>query len=244
MQQKQGYLPEAPVYLFKRAVLLALLATFIIGGCATREDVIRSIPTPDEAARNMPLRTLRVLVAYDHADDLPAIMRTITEASRVLEGQIGVVLAPMPERIAIVWGKRGYAPMLAHLEETAKQRGAPFDIAIGFARRTDSSLSCMNGSWVAVIENKYRRFIVSQETHPWFIAHEVGHAFILSKSHTDSGLMQPSIPGLAPGIYVLGTHDYVLGHDERNEALRNKWRTFGEQVDVVSEGPVPEKCTD
>jgi len=222
--------------------VLALAPTLFVSGCSTTS-IIGQIETPPElSTKILPIRTLKVLVAYDDPSDLDGIRKVLDEASTILKKQIGVELETLPAPVVVTWGKRGYNPMLGHLELVTKHREPKFDIAIGFARRSNTDLHCIDGSWAAVIENGYRRFIVSQELHPWFIAHEVAHAFVFSHTHSPEGLLKASASLILPGVYALAVDDYRLTAEDLDEALRNKWRKFGERVTVVSDGPVPEKC--
>ncbi|MEK7118530.1 MAG: hypothetical protein AAB869_02860, partial [Patescibacteria group bacterium] len=109
----------------------------------------------------------------------------------------------------------------SEFQELTNDYDATFDIAIGFGQqlpwqpRTKSS---------ALNEDTYRRFILSTSTHPWILAHEIGHSFIFCHVHSASGLMQADWP------VSIGVLDYTLTKKDREEALRNKWRKFGDRV--------------
>ena len=120
-------------------------------------------------------------------------------------------------------------------------REREFDIAIGLTKRTasetaecDQFIRHTGFCWQAGIDNKYRRFIVMRDFHPWFLAHEIGHVFVFNRLHSKSGLMKPTADQADGGGYILKGDDYSFTKEDREEALRNKWRTFGRRVDPVT----------
>lgn len=208
------------------------LVTLLVAGCSTTS-VIEQIATPPQLSIVIqPIRTLKVLVVYNNPEKLEKIKATIEEASSVLKKQIGVELRILPSPIFVEWNERGVS--FEELIEISKGHEDEFDIAIGFGQRL-SWRPTMDTH--AMNEIKYRRFLISESIHPWLIAHEVGHSFIFCQLHSTSGLMQPTMG------FFLGVDDYTFTKEDREEALRNKWRKFGELVTVASPGaPLPEAC--
>lgn len=214
--------------------LIALMTLIVLAACATPSSLSNGPLSDDEARTIMPTRKLRTLVVLEDQSESEKVRHALDETSRVLRGQIGVELELHFEQRTFAWKTSGRSQMLTELYHFTRPREASFDIVIGFAQMNGlSALGCsLLGCWLGLADDTYRRYIIMRNRHPWFIAHEVGHTLVLRTGHSDSGLMQPTVLGLIPGAYIISPNDYLFSPDDRSEALRNKWRTFGERVQV------------
>lgn len=201
-------------------------------GCSVAS-IVEQIAVPsDLSVKILPIRTLRVLVVTDNSHDLAEITKSVGEASGVLKKQIGIELHILPSPILVNWKEERIT--FEELQKISSEREGEFDIAIGFGRQLPEQVPAYTE---AMNESIYRRFIISMSTHPWLLAHEVGHSFIFCHVHSVSGLMQ------AYGSVFMGANEYTFAKEDREEALRNKWRKFEERVELANpDGPVPDQC--
>lgn len=219
--------------------VLLMVGVFLVAGCSSTGIIKEMTVSPEMQKENLPVRTLRTYVAYDNTGALGEIKRVLQETSDLLEKLIGVKLEPAFAPLPIEWKDRGRVALVNQVYDTSIPYSETFDIAVGFTERTGGeTLGCFLGCWLAATDDTYRRFIIIKEFHPWFLAHEIGHTLIISRLHAESGLMKARIFPVVPGAYILSEGDHYFAPEDRAEALRNKWRKFGEKVAV----PEPEDC--
>lgn len=217
------------------STLTIFLGILFAVGCSsnpTPKEIIQSITlSPEEQAENQPTRKLRTYVVFDNGEDLEEIKRVLRETSDILQKQLGMELEADFSSAPVKWEKRDQCALRNQLEQTTTLRGQEFDIAIGFTKRTaDETFWChLMSCWLATTDVTSGQFIIARELHPLILAHEVGHLFIFSHTHSRSGLMRAS----APSLSSLTRNDYHFAQEDRKEALKNKWRKFGEKIVVA-----------
>ena len=173
-------------------------------------------------AENLPVRTLRTLVLTDGTQDKSKIAKFIGECSQLVEEQVGIRLEIIDWK-SIDWKtKLSTVTMLKNIaNETSDDRGR-FDIAIAFTGLSlfgDGVLGVFGGTWLGVIDDTYRRFIIVKLLDPYVLIHELFHAFIFSEAHSMQCIM-------TTGFYPIGKNCLWLGMQDRMEVLRNKQRAF------------------
>lgn len=215
--------------------------TLLVSGCGST-GVVREMTIPaEQQAENQPVRKLRVHVVFDSREYLEQMKQTLAEASDILKKQVGIELEATISSEPIVWKGRRRSEILDELYLTTVPRTQEFDIAIGFTELSvGETVGCIVGisCWFGVADDTYRRYIVMRTLHPYFLAHELGHLFIFDRAHSDSGLMKAMVLAILPNVALIGSGDYYFAPEDRNEALRNKWRKFGGKVTVAD----PEDC--
>ncbi len=73
-------------------------------------------------------------------------------------------------------------------------------------------------TYVGLIDDTYRRYIIIRKNDKFVLAHEIMHAFIFNNAHGEC-LMQGD-------LYPIGKGCVWLGRENWEEAMRNKWRNF------------------
>ncbi|OGZ07815.1 MAG: hypothetical protein A3C13_03985 [Candidatus Lloydbacteria bacterium RIFCSPHIGHO2_02_FULL_50_11] len=217
-----------------------VIAVFLTLGCTTTGTIQNLSVSAKDQAENLPIRKLRTHIVFDDIKDLSEIRRALELTSDILRKQSGIELDVDFSAGPLVWVARDRCSVLSRLHKTTAPRKEEFDVAIGFTRFTAAEIALgILGTWLAVTDDTYRRYIVTRSLSPWVVAHELGHVFILDHAHSESGLMQP---GTLPFI-PLAKWNYYLSPEDRKEVLRNKWRKFGDQVTVPDvEDPIKETC--
>src|SRR4030066_35282 len=84
-------------------------------------------------------------------------------------------------------------------------------------------------SWMGVIDNAHRRFILLKRNDVYVLSHEILHAFIFSKDH-GGGVMAAAQIEILPFMHAINRTLY-LSPEDRKEVLRNKFRNFGEDIE-------------
>jgi hypothetical protein len=188
---------------------------------------------PEFQAQNLPVRVLRIFVLTDSTHDKSKITKFIDQCSHVIEEQVGIRLE-IVEWKNIDWNDTDWKSKLLTVRilknianRTRNDRGR-FDIAIAFTGLSlfgDGVLGLFGGTWLGVIDDTYRRYIVVKLLDPYVLIHELFHAFIFSEAHSMTCIM-------ATGFYPLGRHCLWLGNKDRVEVLKNKQRDFNIKLNV------------
>jgi hypothetical protein len=224
--ERENDLQERVVPNLGVAPIALILAAAVLCSCALtphREDT-------QSASREDPVREVSVLVASEEGFSPDRIDALISDASDELEKQVGIRLK-VADRQSIDWKERKPIPMLQHLYYATQGRDQ--DLVIGFGSKApmDRVVGSLLGGWQAVTDDTYRRYIVMTSLDRHILLHEIGHAFIFSRVHSDSGLMQGVSLQLLPGMPVLASNR--LAAADREEVLANKWRDF-RQVPTIA----------
>lgn len=224
----------------KNTLRLHVLLVFllILSACAT---VKNQMNDSDFMAQNQPVRELKILVASDGSHTKDQIDQFLQECSEIFREQVGITFIPL-KYIWIQWENRDVIPMLEELARSTE--GYEFDLAIGFTRWTTGELLTRNlvGAWEGCIDDTYRRYIVVKHLDKRTLLHEVGHAFIFSHAHSNSGLMMPVSFQIVPFIPIKFESIY-LSSEDRIEVLKNKGRQFAQIPMIASREHVLAKTT-
>jgi hypothetical protein len=178
-------------------------------------------------AQNLPVRTLRILLLTDGSDNKSKIINLIDRCSQLIEGQVGIRLEIVAWK-NIDWNDTDWKSklltvrMLKKIANRTRSDRGRFDIAIAFTSLTlfgDGVLGLFGGTWLGVIDDTYRRYIIVKLLDPYVLMHELFHAFIFSEAHSMTCIM-------STGFYPIGKNCLWLGMKDRMEVLRNKQRDF------------------
>ncbi len=216
-------------FLNMRFPLLLAVLLFFMPGCAT---IGSEVNKPNFIMENQPVRELKVLVANDGSFADAQIDELISRVSGSLAEQVGIKMKVIA-RMQITWEKKAPIPMLERLFEKTGHTDA--DLVVGFGSKSGADLVAggLLGGWQAVIDDTYRRYIVMTRIDEHTLMHEVCHAFIPSRAHSSSGLMQAVNIELLPGVPLYRSK--YLSPQDRQEILRHKWRDFAEVQPVRPE---------
>jgi hypothetical protein len=195
-------------------ILVVALSSMIFVYCA---GVQNTVPDPKVQADNLPIRTLRVVLLYEDADYIDELTALVETTSQLLREQVGIVLK-ITDAQAIKFESYDMPHMLGQMILKMGSR-KDYDMAIAYSERNMVDIaSCVLWCWAGAIDQRYRRYIILRNFHRSVLMHEIGHAFIASHKHS-WGLM-------AEDTALMG--DYFTTAD-RNEILKNKWRSFGDE---------------
>lgn len=210
-------------------VVLALLIG--LSGCAITPHRFN----PNELAPSPGDRVLSAIVMYDSGFNRVECSETIQDVSQWMQGHFGISIQPI-EWIAHEWKHNDIDHLLG--EEWRQVDGRyDFDVVIGFYSEPASYtvLGNIMGNWKAVIDDRFRRYIVLKSTDWYDLAHEMGHAFMLSHTHDWTGLMagmQHGVPFIP--LYLRSAH---VSENLRVEVTANKWRDFSLEVNLGEDRP-------
>lgn len=214
-----------------RHPLAAVFAFIILSGCAITPHRFN----PNELAPHPGDRVLQAVVLYDSGFSSAECSKTIQDVSQWMQGNFGISLE------AIEWTRHEWHHTdIEHLlgEEGRYVEGrTDFDVVIGFygAPLHMALLGNLMGDWKAAIDDQWRRYIVLKSTDWYDLAHELGHAFMLSHGHDWFGIMAGAQHGL-PMIpfYLRSAH---VSEELRAEVAANKWRDFSIEVNLGEDRP-------
>lgn len=179
-------------------------------------------------AENLPVRTLRTLVLTDGTHDQSKIAKLIDQSSQLAEEQVGIRLKIIDWKNIDWKSKRSTVKMLKTVANETSSDKDQFDIAVAFTGLSvvgDGVLGLFGGTWLGVIDDTYRRFIIVKLLDPYVLLHELFHAFIFSEAHSMICIM-------TTGFYPIGKNCLWLGKNDRTEVLRNKDRDFNRKPNV------------
>jgi len=214
------------------SLIIFLFTALLLSSCSMGT-VKPFIKDKEFQAENLPIRTLRVLVLTDGTYDKSKITKLIDQCSQLVEEQVGIGLEIVDWK-NIDWndldwkGKLLTVRILKNVANKARSDRDRFDIAIAFTGLSllgDGVLGLFGGTWLGVIDDTYRRYIIVKLLDPYVLMHELFHAFIFSEAHSMTCIM-------ATGFYPLGKNCLWLGTKDRMEVLRNKQRDFSKKPDV------------
>lgn len=208
-------------------IILSVYVALLLSSCSVGT-VKPFLKDREFQAENLPVRTLRTLVLTDGTHDQSKIARLIDQSSQLVEEQVGIRLEIIDWK-SIDWKTK--LPPIKMLKTIANETSSgkdQFDIAIAFTGLTlfgDSVLGVFGGTWLGVIDDTYRRFIIVKLLDPYVLLHELFHAFIFSEAHSMICIM-------TTGFYPIGKNCLWLGKNNRMEVLRNKDRDFNRKPNV------------
>ncbi len=209
----------------KKLVLLILL--MCLPGCYTGS-VKPLLNRPDFKAENEPIRTLRVLLITDNSIRKEEIERFVSKCSSLVEMQVGI-------RLEIVdWHQIRWEDELDDIikmeiriaADTWSERDK-FDIAITFVHFV---YNIAGGKLpLGATDTFFWRYLFVRELDPYILLHELFHAFLLHRGHSEEWVMRGGRP-------AYGNEWYWLTPKDRKGVLRNKWRDFNVMPGAEGEG--------
>lgn len=119
--------------------------------------------------------------------------------------------------------------ILTDMYQKTQDRAKNFDIVIYFHNfpAYEKLTMFFIPTYVGLIDDTYRRYIVIKTNDKFILAHEIMHAFIFNNVHGKC-LMQG-------GLYPIGKGCVWLGRGNWEEAMGNKWRNFSERPQIPEE---------
>jgi len=152
-------------------------------------------------AENLPTRNLRVLAVTDESHRETKIIEFTDRCSQLIEQQVGIRLEVVGWK-DVQWNTRFSAlRMLKNVADKTWNDRDRFDLAVAFTGLTlhgDGIMLALGaGTWLGVIDDTYRRFIILKVLDPYVLLHELFHAFIFSEAHSQKCIM-------TTGFYPIG----------------------------------------
>jgi len=203
----------------KTKKLVLLLPLVCLLGCYAGS-VKPMLNRPEFRAENNPIRTLRVLLITDPSYPRDEIEKFISRCSGLVEVQVGIRLEILD------WYRIKWEDELSDISkmeirvaaDTWSQRDH-FDIALTFVNMVQR---VEGGKFpLGATDTFFWRYIFVKELDPYILLHELFHAFLFEKGHSEKWVMRSARPSY-------GNEWYWLTPEDRKRVLRNKWRDFNE----------------
>ena len=173
---------------------------------------------PEFKAENEPIRTLKILVITDHSYRKDEIEKFVSKCSRLVEMQVGIRLE-IQEWQQIKWEDElnDISKMEIRIAGDTWSKRDKFDIALTFVYFVQS----LGGGKLPLgaTDTFFWRYIFVKELDPYILLHELFHAFLLQRGHSNDWVMRAARP-------PYGNEWYWLTPEDRRGVLRNKWRDF------------------
>ncbi len=205
-------------------LLVLFLSSCTLLGVVTEKTVEHRLANPAFQQENLPLRTLRVAVLTESIGEDAQLSTAFTDASALLEQQVGIRL-DIKIFHDLPW--RGRSLFAIHRQvEQFRETHQEFDIVVGVALTFNNSEAwCWHNEEKGFDECiggmvKEARNIALHTILSVLIAHEFGHTF-LGIWHSKGGLME-SFP----------VDKYFLESD-RKRVLQNKWKDFHQRPNLL-----------
>ena len=199
----------------KRLSLLFIL--ICLTGCYAGS-VKPLLSRPEFRAENEPIRTLKVLLITDESYRKDEIERFVSKCSRLVEMQVGISLE-IKDWYEIKWENELDDIIKTEMRIAADtwNRRDQFDVAITFVYFVHP----IAGGRVPLgaTDTFFWRYVFVRELDPYVLLHELFHAFLLHRSHSNDWVMRGARPSY-------GNEWYWLTPEDRKEVLKNKWRDF------------------
>lgn len=173
---------------------------------------------PEFKAENEPIRTLKILLVTDDSYRKHEIEKFISKCSRLVEMQVGIRLE-IKDWCQITW-----ADELDDIIQTETRVAADtwdkrdqVDIVLTFVYFVRP---IAGGKMpLGATDTFFWRYLFVKELDPYILLHELFHAFLLQKGHSNDWVMRGARP-------PYGNQWYWMTPEDRREVLRNKWRDF------------------
>jgi len=199
----------------KRLSLLFIL--ICLTGCYAGS-VKPLLSRPEFRAENEPIRTLKVLLITDESYRKDEIERFVSKCSGLVEMQVGIRLE-IKDWYEIKWEDELDDIIKTEMRIAADtwNRRDQFDVAITFVYFVHP----IAGGRVPLgaTDTFFWRYVFVRELDPYILLHELFHAFLLHRSHSNDWVMRGARPSY-------GNEWYWLTPEDRKEVLKNKWRDF------------------
>lgn len=173
---------------------------------------------PDFIAENQPIRTLRVFLITDQSYRREEVEEFISRCSNLVERQVGIRLE-IRDWYQIKWEDElnDISKMETRVAADTWNRREMFDIVLTFARfiqRVEGGKLPLGAT-----DTFFWRYLFLKELDPYILLHELFHAFLFEKGHSESWVMRSARP-------AYGNEWYWLAPEDRKKVLLNKWRDF------------------
>lgn len=175
---------------------------------------------PEFKAENEPIRKLRLLLITDESYRRPEIEKFVSKCSRLMEKQVGISLK-IQDWHPIQWENELDDMIKTEMRIAAEtwEKRDQFDIALTFVYFVHP---LAGGKLpLGATDTFFWRYLFVRELDPYILLHELFHAFLLEKGHSNEWVMRSARPSYGGEWYWLTPHD-------RKEVLKNKWRDFNE----------------
>ena len=215
----------------KKLVLLILLVC--LPGCYAGS-VKPLLNRPAFKAENEPIRTLRILLITDNSIRKEEIEKFISKCSSLVEMQVGIRLEIVDWR-QIRWEDEldDIIKMEIRIATDTWSERDKFDIAVTFVHFV---YNIAGGRLpLGATDTFFWRYLFVKELDPYILLHELFHAFLLHRRHSEEWVMRSGRP-------AYGNEWYWLAPKDRKGVLRNKWRDFN--VMPGTEGDGEKKSTE
>ncbi len=212
----------------KKLVLLILLLCLL--GCHAGS-VKPLLNRPEFKTENQPIRTLKVLLTTDNSHRKDEIEKFVSKCSSLVEVQVGIRLE-IVDWHEIKWEDEldDIIKMEIRIAADTWSKRDQFDIALTFVNFV---YPIAGGKLpLGATDTFFWRYIFVGELDPYILLHELFHAFLLHRSHSEEWVMRGGRPAYGNGWYWLTPED-------RKGVLRNKWRDFN--VMPAAEGEAERK---
>jgi len=209
----------------KKLVLLILL--FFLPGCYAGS-VKPLLNRPEFRAENEPIRTLRLLVITDNSIRKDEIEKFVSKCSNLTEMQVGIRLEIVDWR-QIKWEDEldDIIKMEIRIAADTWSERDEFDIAVTFVHFV---YNIAGGKLpLGATDTFFWRYLFVRELDPYILLHELFHAFLLHRRHSEEWVMRSGRP-------AYGNEWYWLTPEDRKGVLRNKWRDFNVMPATGGEG--------
>ncbi len=173
---------------------------------------------PEFKAENEPIRALKILVITDNSYRNDEIEKFISKCSVLVERQVGIRLE-IVDWHQVKWEDEldDIIKMEIRIAGDTWSKRDQFDIAITFVHFV---YNIAGGKLpLGATDTFFWRYLFVGELDPYILLHELFHAFLLHRGHSNEWVMRSGRPGY-------GNEWYWLTPEDRNEVLRNKWRVF------------------
>jgi len=199
----------------KKLVLLIFL--FCLLGCYAGS-VKPLLNRPEFKAENEPIRTLRVFLITDNTYRKDKIEKFVSKCSDLIETQVGIRLA-IVDWHQIKWEDEldDIIKMEIRIASDTWDKRDKFDIALAFVHFI---YNIAGGKLpLGATDTFFWRYIFVGELNPYILLHELFHALLLYRGHSEEWIMRNTRP-------AYGNEWYWLTPEDRKGVLRNKWRDF------------------
>ncbi len=222
-----------------KKIIVALIMLLLFCSCAHIGTVRTDVSKPFFREQCQPTRVVNCMIFSDGTWSNERIKVEMKKASDSFEKQVGIRL-----EILEVRGKKfisaGWVNTLKEMQDAMKRaERTSFDMAIAFVSFDliqATGFHALGLGYMACIDDTYRRYVVIKHLDYRIILHEVSHAFVLDHAHSSTGSLA-SFPVKLPILpHVFNMTEWLTPSD-REEVLKNKWRHFSQQVDLIGGMP-------
>jgi tetratricopeptide (TPR) repeat protein len=201
----------------KMKKLLLLLPLVCLLGCYAGS-VKPLLNRPEFKAENEPIRTLRIFLITDDSYRKDEIEKFVSKCSDLSEMQVGIRLE-IVEWYQIKWEDEldDIIKMEIRIARDTWYKRDQFDIALTFVH---FAFNVAGGKLpLGATDTFFWRYLFVRELDPYILLHELFHAFLFNRGHSEEWVMRGGRP-------AYGNEWYWLTPKDRKEVLRNKWRDF------------------